>query len=631
MGILVPSALGLLALAIPIVIFYMLRLRREELTVSSSLLWRRALLDRTANAPWQRLRRNLLLLLQLLLLLLLVLSLARPFIFSDTAATGNLVIVLDASASMRATDEDGGASRFNRARREASGLIDSLGPDQRAAIVWAGPIASMAASASNNKGAIHAALDALSPGLGKADMASAITLASASAKQLGDSTVVLISDGAFPDAPPLPQVPSRASYVKVGKYARNVGITSLSLRDAPGGPQLFASVFNSDVAPASPLLTVKVDGELRDARRIELAPGQEQTVTIQGLPLTTHLAEADLTSEGTATDLLPADNHAWAIRSRPAASNVLLVTQNNSFLEKSLRLVPSVKLFKTAPAQYAPSDGFGVTVLDAYMPAQLPAGNLLLFSPPDSPLVPVSGTLSYPSVGEVAVNDPLLRFVDLSGTHLAAARRIITPSWARVLARTADGDPLIIAGETGGRRIASVAFDLHQSDLPLQVAFPILIANLLEWLQPTTSLDAPSALAAGDPVSIRPLPEADEIIVTSPGGKRTTLQPSTQLSFAATDELGGYTVEQRSKGKPLGEPEQFAVNLFSRDESNITPRPSIAFTGTQAAPGPGAARRPLEIWPWVLLASLLLLGIEWWFYNRGGRPRLFSKRSSQGR
>ena len=62
MGILLPAALALIALAIPIVIFYMLRLRREELSVSSSMLWRRVLQDRTANAPWQRLRRNLLLL-----------------------------------------------------------------------------------------------------------------------------------------------------------------------------------------------------------------------------------------------------------------------------------------------------------------------------------------------------------------------------------------------------------------------------------------------------------------------------------------------------------------------------------------------------------------------------------------
>src|SRR5258708_34705319 len=158
MGVLLPAALALLALAVPIIIFYMLRLRREELNVSSSRLGRRASLDRTANAPWQRLRRTLLLLLQLLLLLLLVFSLARPFIFTDVIASGNIVVVLDASASMQATDETGGASRFDRAREQAAALVDSLSSDSRMTIIWAGPSPQAVASTSGDKSALHAAL-----------------------------------------------------------------------------------------------------------------------------------------------------------------------------------------------------------------------------------------------------------------------------------------------------------------------------------------------------------------------------------------------------------------------------------------------------------------------------------------
>src|SRR5213080_3550123 len=112
MSFLTPLALALGVLAGPIILLYMLRLRRREVQVSSTLLWQQILQDRTANAPWQRLRRNLLLLLQLLLLLLLVLTLARPFVFQDTIASGNLVVVLDGSASMQATDEGGSISRF---------------------------------------------------------------------------------------------------------------------------------------------------------------------------------------------------------------------------------------------------------------------------------------------------------------------------------------------------------------------------------------------------------------------------------------------------------------------------------------------------------------------------------------
>ncbi len=442
MGILLPIALALLALAIPIVLFYMLRLRREDLRVPSSLLWRRALQDRTANAPWQRLRRNFLLLLQLLLLLLLVFSLARPFVYTEGVATGNVVVVLDASASMQATDEDGSTSRFDHAKREAGTLIDGLAGDRKMAIVWAGPQAFIASPATSGKGQMRSALDALSASNGKADIVTALTLASASALQMGDSTVVLISDGSLPiEGGELPRVPGRALYINVGKSARNVAITALSLRDTPGGPELFASVANPGPEAVGAILSIKVDGALRDSRHVQIEANDEAVITLEGMPLDTQMVEASLVADDKEADSLPADNQAWALRPRPPASDVLLVSAGNGFLEKSLNLLPNMKLFKVAPAQYAPSESYGLTVLDAYLPAQLPPGNLLIFAPPDSPLVPVSGTIQYPAIGQIEVNHPLMRFVDLSGTHIAAAQRIVTPPWALVLVRATTGEP----------------------------------------------------------------------------------------------------------------------------------------------------------------------------------------------
>lgn len=54
MGFILPSALALVGLAIPIVIFYMLKLRRQPAHVSSLMLWEQVLADRQANAPWQK-------------------------------------------------------------------------------------------------------------------------------------------------------------------------------------------------------------------------------------------------------------------------------------------------------------------------------------------------------------------------------------------------------------------------------------------------------------------------------------------------------------------------------------------------------------------------------------------------
>src|SRR3989441_6437831 len=94
------------AIAVPaLLILYFLKLRRREMAVSSTILWRKAIQDLQVNAPFQRLRRNLLLILQLLLLLLLCLALSRPITNYTPGAAKLSVILIDRSASMSAEED----------------------------------------------------------------------------------------------------------------------------------------------------------------------------------------------------------------------------------------------------------------------------------------------------------------------------------------------------------------------------------------------------------------------------------------------------------------------------------------------------------------------------------------------
>src|SRR6476619_236479 len=115
------------ALAIPaLLVLYFLKLRRREQVVPSTLLWRKAIQDLQVNAPFQKLRRNLLLLLQMLLLLLLTLALARPVANYYRGAGRTSVILIDRSASMSARDIKGGKTRLEEAKRRANELVDSM-------------------------------------------------------------------------------------------------------------------------------------------------------------------------------------------------------------------------------------------------------------------------------------------------------------------------------------------------------------------------------------------------------------------------------------------------------------------------------------------------------------------------
>ena len=124
MSLLAPLGLLFGLLALPILLLYMLKLRRREVAVSSTLLWLALLRDRQANAPWQRIKRNLLLFLQLLILTGLVVGLARPALKVPSVARGSVVVLLDASASMAAQDVQ--PNRFEAARQVVRSLIDGL-------------------------------------------------------------------------------------------------------------------------------------------------------------------------------------------------------------------------------------------------------------------------------------------------------------------------------------------------------------------------------------------------------------------------------------------------------------------------------------------------------------------------
>src|SRR5215207_6620036 len=248
MGLVTPVALGLAALSLPIIALYLLKIRRQEEIVSSTLLWDRVARDLEANQPWQRFRPNWLLFLQLLALLALVAALARPFLTAEAALGNATVVVIDVSASMGASDDN--PTRLDDARQEARALIERMPSSGEMLIVAAGAQARVIQPMTGDQDALRSALDRIDQENGAAAMTDALALASSAAARLPDAGIVVISDGDVSNAM-VAALPVPVRVITTGSDdPANVGITTMAAGQGSDGSELFLRVWNASTTRA---------------------------------------------------------------------------------------------------------------------------------------------------------------------------------------------------------------------------------------------------------------------------------------------------------------------------------------------------------------------------------------------
>ncbi|MEP7105176.1 MAG: VWA domain-containing protein, partial [Chloroflexota bacterium] len=177
MQFLAPIGLAAAAAVPLIILLYFLKVKRPEVRVATLVLWRRHLADRQANAPWQRLRWSALLAVQLLAALLMTAALVRPGVTGAAGVGKTTVVLLDASASMRATDAR--PDRFGAAVQHTRELAGSLAPGQEMAIVQMGEHSQLLAPPTADAALLNAALDRARAGGTASDLGEGISLANA--------------------------------------------------------------------------------------------------------------------------------------------------------------------------------------------------------------------------------------------------------------------------------------------------------------------------------------------------------------------------------------------------------------------------------------------------------------------
>jgi Ca-activated chloride channel homolog len=612
MSLLIPAALAF-GLIIPIILlFYFMRPKRQERVVGSTLLWKQSLQDLQASRPWQRLHITPLLLLQILAAIVIVLVLTRPATFFSSPIGGDTIIILQTSASMQATDVP--PSRFEAARSRIADLISGLGPGSQLSLIAMARAPQVMIASSSSKDQLNAALSRVKITNQDADLQQALSLATSLAAGHSDARILIVGDGHVLTPDSAIQVPLPVSYLEIGADTPNAALLALASHTIQGNLVALAQIANYSQQPRSLPVELYADGKLVSVQTISLAAGASGVLQWGPLPPTTRFLFAQILTQ----DAMKLDHEAWAIIGGSMHGRALLVTKGNSFLESALHIQPNIDLFETTPAKYTNDGTFDLTVFDGYVPPVLPPGDLFFVNPP-------SGSYIFGTSGpEIAVsrisagsdNQNLLNEVDLSSIHALHFSHQLTPTSTMQPVIVTPETPLLITGEQDSRRIAALSFDLHDSDLPLQPSFPVLMYNMVNWFLPPPVAGS-GQVVPDTSVNIAAWPGVNRIAITGPGQQPVTVAPPFPVTaFNQTDTPGIYDVAQFGQGKERHG--AFAVNLFDPLQSRLAPANLLPIAHSTAfdASGPGIPRVLREVWPWIAAFLLLVLCLEWWLFSR---------------
>jgi hypothetical protein len=599
------SLLWLLPLGGIIFALYLLRMRRKDVHVPSTFLWPERTDEVRANALFQRLRFSWLLVLQLLALTLFVLAVARPQTLQKGLAGETTVVVLDASASMGATDVE--PSRFDEAVRVVEGMVASANPGDQIMLIEAGPYPRVVFPLSSDPAAQRRALGSVRRSDAPSDVEEALRLATARVGEIDGAKIVLLSDGVFEEVENFASGKASLVYSKIGQDRNNVAIEALGSTQGPDGRVVYCGVKNHALDEQTVEVVVTADGETINAQTAKIASNKTWGATFPAPP-GAKVIEARIRSN----DILDADDYAVTVVDPGASLRVLLVSRGDIFLERALALDPRVTLDKASQVpegERAGSAGPGtydVVVFDGIKESPVKARGVLTFGAagPPSPVTPSGRSRTFEFLR--AEQHDLMRGVDLRNVYIENVEKVEPKPAGRVLADGRSG-PLIVAAEAEKRQVY-VAFSPLDSDFPLTVGFPIFVANSLDYLAGSTVSDS-FAILAGQQFQL-PAESAEPATLSRPDGSEVQVEPlQGRYIVSGVDQVGTYSVETPQRKVTV------YANMRDDLESSVNSQDFVSIK-KQRVTAAKDLRRYADFWKPLALLALLVLAAEWWMYAR---------------
>jgi len=485
-------AVGFAGVAPVIVLLYLLKLKRRPMPVSTLLFWQRILQENQRRAFFQKLRQLFSLLLHLLIFALILGALAHPTLDRQITEGASTVLIVDTRARMQATEPDG-LTRFAMAKGKAMDVVRQASALRQMAMITVDAGARVVAPFTDDEKTLRETLAQVSATDAGGNLNSAIDLAGELlASRGGDRRIIVFTDRPPESKPQDGKVP--LDFVTVGTKRDNLAITRFATRPVLNSPQtseVLLEVANFGSSSAKTNVELAYDGQLLDVKPLAIEPGGHVVQVFPTVPRPSNNARGWLTARLDTTDALASDNVAYAVLPVEPPKRVLLVTKGNWFLEKLLAADQSIAFELVTPDSFttAVAAKFDAVVCDNFVPGDFnianPTANFFFIK--QTPFNNSDPALDQPLISDLDSRHPALRLVNLQNItllHAAALDLPKTQDWNWQAPIRSFDHPLMITGEKrgGSSRVAALALDIGDSDLPLRVAFPLLISNTLHWL-----------------------------------------------------------------------------------------------------------------------------------------------------
>lgn len=600
MKLFAPWALWFLG-AIPLIIMmYILKQKFEEREISSTYLWQQVLKDIEVNTPWQKLKKNLLLLLQLLVALLLVLALSDPFVNLRGSDYASLIVVIDNTGSMNASFDQSTETRLERAKDLAAALVKNSATGTQITLISAGRYPKVELNNTTDKLEALRRINILKASNSSGNINDAISMVKAISKQALTYKAVFYTDSGV-DLAEL-----NGELVSVGKAVDNVSLDMLTHSQKNGKLTLLIRATNHGSTDVTREITVYGNEDVLDIKNIELKPGETKSV----LSETERTNISTIWAELSEKDGLVNDNTVYDVVKPSVTQKVMLVSKSNLFVEKAFSVIENVELYKSSSEDEIQGE-YDLYVYDGVLPSTLPSkGSILLIDPtPGSSILNVKGEIEGGIVR--AEQNPLTKYLENTSFAVSRLKDIELPYWGDKLLQLGDSTAAFV-GQYKDRKLAVIAFDLHNSDFVLTPEYPVFMHNLAGYLINISSGEK-SVYQSGDTVTINPVPNAKSAFIESADQKIYEIELKYPiLPFENTEETGIYKLVQKLENEE--QHAMFAVNFPTDTESNTRlVQESESTAGTDA----GAFVAGRRIADWLILLVLLIAAIEWVVYIRG--------------